>query len=164
MARNLIKDRVAIVGIGETHVGKRLIATEQELACEAIKRALNDAGIRPSEVDALCSFTMETSDEEVISRDLGMGDITFFARSPIGGGGRCATVGYAVMSIVTGHAEVAVAWRSRKRSAPEARAWMGTQARVGGPEMWLRPAGIVRPVDELALFYRRYMHEYGGTS
>ena len=67
------------------------------------------------------------------------------------------------MSIVTGQAEVAVAWRSRKRSAPESRAWMGTQARVGGPEMWLRPAGIVRPVDELALFYRRYMHEYGGT-
>jgi acetyl-CoA acetyltransferase len=40
---------------------------------------------------------------------------------------------------------------------------MGTQPRVGGIGMWLRPSGIVRPSDELALLYRRYMHEYGGT-
>ncbi len=40
---------------------------------------------------------------------------------------------------------------------------MGTSQRVGNKEMFTRPWGIVRPADELALLYRRYMHEYGGT-
>lgn len=163
MDASIIKDRVAIVGIGETRVGKSLQQSEQELACQAIAAALDDAGIAPSEVDGLSSFSIETTDEEAISRNLGLGDLTFFARSPAGGGGGCATVGYASMALVTGQARVAVAWRSRKRSKPEQRPWMGTAPRVKDRDMWTRPFGIVRPVDELALFYRRYMQEYGGT-
>jgi acetyl-CoA acetyltransferase len=158
-----IKDQVAIVGIGETKVGKLLEETEQQLACAAIKAALDEAGIDPGEVDGLCSFSIETTSEEEIARDLGMGDLTFFANSPAGGGGGCATVGYAAMALVTGQADVVVAWRSRKRSGVEGRPWMGTAPRLRGSAMWTRPNGIVRPVDELALFYRRYMHEHGGT-
>lgn len=163
MAADTIKDKTAIVGMGQTKVGKLLTQTEQELACTAIMAALDDAGIAANEVDALCSFSIETTDEERIAHDLGMGDIRFFARSPAGGGGGCATVGYAAMAIATGQANVAVAWRSRKRSAREQRTWMGTNPRVTGNDMWTRPWGIVRPVDELALLYRRYMDEYGAT-
>ncbi|MGK2911460.1 MAG: thiolase C-terminal domain-containing protein [Sphingobium sp.] len=160
---NLLKDKTAIVGLGETRVGKLLVETEEELACQAIKTALDEAGIDPSEVDALCSFSIETTDEEKIARDLGMGDIRFFAESPSGGGGGCATVGYAAMAIATGQAEVAVAWRSRKRSARAQRTWMQTHERVNDHMMWTRPWGIIRPADELALFYQRYMHEFGAT-
>ena len=51
-----------------------------------------------------------------------------------------------------------------------------TQARAGqraavGPAwqhacrqpQWTRPFGLLRPVDEIAMLTRRYMHEYGGT-
>jgi acetyl-CoA acetyltransferase len=160
---SILKDQAAIVGIGQTKVGKLLTETEEELACRAIKAALDDAGIDASEVDGLCSFSIETTDEEKIALDLGMGDVRFFAESPAGGGGGCATVGYAAMAIATGQAQVAVAWRARKRSAREARNWMQTSPRVKGHTMWTSPYGIVRPVDELALLYRRYMEEFGAT-
>jgi len=164
MARAGLKDQAAIVGMGQTKVGKGLGETEEELACAAVKAALDDAGIDPKEVNGLCSFSIETTPEEMLARDLGLGDISFFAASPAGGGGGCATVGYAAMAIATGQADVVVAWRSRKRSGVEGRPWMGTQPRVGGIGMWLRPSGVVRPADEVALLFRRYMHEYGGTS
>jgi acetyl-CoA acetyltransferase len=31
------------------------------------------------------------------------------------------------------------------------------------PALWTRPFGLLRPVDEIAMLTRRYMHEYGAT-
>jgi acetyl-CoA acetyltransferase len=31
------------------------------------------------------------------------------------------------------------------------------------PGQWTRPAGLLRPVDEIAMLTRRYMHDYGAT-
>ena len=44
-----------------TKFAKQLEPSELELACQVIKGALDDAGIKPSEVDALSSYTMEAS-------------------------------------------------------------------------------------------------------
>ena len=87
-----IKDRTAIVGIGETKFAKRLEPSEIELACMAIKSALDDAGIHPSEVNALSSYTMESSEEVEIARNLGLGDITFFSQIHYGGGAGCGCI------------------------------------------------------------------------
>ena len=133
------------------------------LACQAIKAALDDAGIHPSEVDGLSSFTAETGAEVEVGRNLGFGDITFFSQIHYGGGAGCATVGHAAMAVATGQANVAVAWRSRKRGARVSRPWSQTRARVAGLGQWSRPWGLVRPVDEIAMLARRAMHEFGLT-
>ena len=53
-----IKDRTAIVGIGQTTFAKTLPHSELWMACTAIKGALDDAGIDPAEVDGLSSYAM----------------------------------------------------------------------------------------------------------
>ncbi len=78
---DLINDKTAVVGIGQTPFGKGLADTELSLACQAIAMALEDAGIAPAEVDGLTSFTMEPNREVDVARAVGLGDITFFARS-----------------------------------------------------------------------------------
>ena len=55
--QNSIKDKTAIVGIGETAFAKHLEPSETELACLAIRDALDDAGIDPSEVVAVAERT-----------------------------------------------------------------------------------------------------------
>ena len=55
MPADLIKNKTAIAGIGQTAFGKGLEDTELSLACQAISMALDDAGIAPSEVDGLAS-------------------------------------------------------------------------------------------------------------
>ena len=160
---SLIKDRTAIVGIGQTEFSKSLPESEVALACRAIKAALDEAGIHPSEVDGLSSFTMEHFVEVEVARNLGLGDITFFSQISYGGGAGCATVGHAAMAVATGQARVAVAWRSRKRGSRASRIWAQTGNRVSGQGEWSRPWGLVRPVDEIAMLARRAMHEYGMT-
>jgi acetyl-CoA acetyltransferase len=67
------------------------------------------------------------------------------------------------MAIATGQAQVVVAWRARKRSSAASRVWAGTAERVRGREMWVRPSGLIRPVDEIAMLGRRHMALYGTT-
>ncbi|TAK53596.1 MAG: lipid-transfer protein [Gammaproteobacteria bacterium] len=158
----MIKDRTAIVGIAETAFARRLEPSETELASMAILAALEDAGIAPSEVDAMSSYTMETTDENEIASNLGFGDIRFFSRVPYGGGAGCGAVLHLAMAVATGQANVAVAWRSRKRGSGP-RVWATSKDRLGDGYKYTRPYGLVRPVDELAVLTRRYMHEYGAT-
>jgi len=158
-----VKDRAAIVGIGSTPFAKHLDQSESVLALTAIKAALDDAGLDPTEVDGLSSYTMEATEEIEIARNLGLGDLTWFAQVPYGGGAGCAVAGQAAMAVANGQCRVAVAWRSRKRGSAASRPWAGVAERVGGNQQWTRPFGLLRPVDEIAMLTRRYQHTYGAT-
>jgi acetyl-CoA acetyltransferase len=159
-----MKDRAAIVGIGTTPFAKTLPESEEDLAVLAIQAALEDAGISAADVDGLVSYSIETTDEDRLALDLGMGEIGFFARSPHGGGAGAATVGLGALGIAAGQANVVVAWRSRKRGAPTTRPWAGwADAVLDNFYQWSRPYGLTRPVDDIATLARRYMHTYGAT-
>jgi len=167
----VLKDTTAIVGIGQTAFAKSLPQTETELAVEAILLALDDAGIDASEVDGLVEYSLETTDEVALARNLGAGDITWFGMVGYGGGAPAGVVGHAALGVASGQCEVAVAWRARKRGAAASRPWvqagLGHAGPGGGglPRMadWYRPWGLLRPVDQIAMLARRYMHEYGAT-
>jgi acetyl-CoA acetyltransferase len=162
-ARSPLQDAAAIVGIGQTEFAKRIDRPEAQLAAEAVVAALADAGIEPGEVDGLSSYTLETTDEVTLAKSVGVGDITYFSQVGYGGGAGCATVGHAAIAIATGQADVVVAWRSRKRGAASSRPWAAAPSNLAVPGQWTRPAGLLRPVDEVAMLARRYMYEYGGT-
>jgi len=157
-----LRDRTAIVGIGETPFAKKLDGSELKLACQAIVAALEDAGIEASEVDGMASYTMETNDEVAVAKNIGAGDVTFFSKVHYGGGAGPGCVGHLAMAVVTGQCRVGVAWRSRKRGSGQ-RPWAGVTQEVPGAAGFTRPFGLLRPVDEIGLLTRRYMHEYGGT-
>jgi acetyl-CoA acetyltransferase len=161
-SRSPLQDAAAIVGIGQTEFAKQIDRPEAQLAMEAVVAALDDAGISPSEVDGLSSFTMETTDEVTMAKSIGAGDITYFSQVGYGGGAGCATIGHAAMAIATGQANVVVAWRSRKRGARGSRPWATAPSRLPIQAQWTRPAGLLRPVDEVAMLARRYIHEFGG--
>lgn len=157
-----LRDATAIVGIAQTPFAKHLEPPEAELACQVIVDACADAGIDPSEIGALSSYTMEATEEVDIVRNLGCKEVTFFSQIGYGGGAGCAAVGQAALAVASGQAEVAVAWRSRKRGSGP-RPWTSTSVQLRVPGQWTRPFGLLRPVDEIALLTRRYMHEYGAT-
>ena len=158
----MLKDRTAVVGIGQTRFAKHLDEPEKTLACRAVLAALDDAGIDPGEVDGLASFTMEETDEVELAKSIGAGDITFFSRTGFGGGGSCATVAHLAMAVAGGQANVGVAWRARKRGSG-VRPWTNTSVQLPTPAQWTRPFGLLRPADEIGMLARRYMHEYGAT-
>ncbi len=153
----------AIVGIGQTEFSKSIGRPERTIALEAIRAALDDAGLEPEAVDGLVCFDMETTSEVEIARNLGIANLRFFGEIGYGGGAGCATVAHAAMAIAAGRARVVVCWRARNRGSG-GRPWAATGNRVGGDYQFTAPYGLLRPVDQIAMIARRHMHEYGTTS
>ncbi len=155
--------RTAIVGIGHTPYAKSLDASEKRLELDATLAALADAGIDPSEVDGLSSYSLESTEQVEVARNLGARAVTWFGDVRYGGGAGCGVVGNAALAVALHQCDVAVAWRARKRGSAASRPWAGVASAVGGAQQWTRPFGLLRPVDEIAMLTRRYLHEFGAT-
>jgi acetyl-CoA acetyltransferase len=159
----------AIAGIGATEFSKDSGRSELRLAAEAVQAALADAGLRPSEVDGLVTFTMDSNAEVAVARELGVGELRFFSQIGYGGGAACATVHQAALAIAAGTADVVVCYRAlNERSGRR----FG-QVSVGAAAMptssgidngWHYPMGLGTPAATVAMMARRYMHTYGATS
>src|SRR5262245_49462427 len=164
MSRSL-KGRAAIAGIGQTEFSKESGRSELQLACEATKAALDDAGLSPAAVDGLVTFTLDSSEEAELARNLGIPQLSVFVRVPYGGGAACAVVMHAAMAVATGIADVVVCYRAfNERSGFR----YGGSGMAGGrlpPWLdWYGPYGLLSPAAWVALHARRYMHEYGVTN
>ena len=158
--------KAAIAGIGQTEFSKESGRSELQLACEAVKAAIDDAGLRPSDVDGMVTFTMDSSDEIEIARNVGIGDLTFFSRVPHGGGAAAGTVVQAAMAVATGTADAVVCYRafnersgfrfggSTARPTAETPLFMANYA----------PFGLLTPAAWVALHAQRYMSTYGVTN
>src|SRR5207244_11067787 len=82
------------------------------LAVEATVAALDDAGLEPSEVDGMVTYTQDTNPEIEIARNVGIGELSFFSRIHHGGGAACGTIQQAAMAVATGVAEVVVCYHA----------------------------------------------------
>jgi acetyl-CoA acetyltransferase len=154
----------AIVGIGATDFSKDSGRSELQLAAEAVRAALADAGLEPSDVDGLVSFTMDTNAEIAVARELGIPELTFFSRVHYGGGAACATVAQAAMAVETGAAKVVVCYRAFNERSGHRFGQVQTAAAANIDNSWSYPMGLGTPGAMVAMFARRYMHEYGATS
>ena len=58
-----LRNAASIVGVGETEYWKvgRATKSEFQLACIAVMRAVEDAGLELSDVDGLCTYSSERS-------------------------------------------------------------------------------------------------------
>ncbi len=159
----------AIAGIGATEFSKDSGRSELRLAVEAVRAALDDAGLRPQDAGGLVTFTMDSNAEVAIARELGIAELTFFSQIGYGGGAACATVHHAAMAVATGAADVVICYRAlNERSGRR----FG-QVSVGAAAMptssgidngWHYPMGLSTPAATVAMAARRYMHVYGATS
>jgi acetyl-CoA acetyltransferase len=155
----------AIVGIGATEFSKDSGRSELRLAVEAVRAALDDAGLTASEVDGLVTFTMDTNAEIAVARELGAGELSFFSQVGYGGGAACATVHQAAMAVATGAAEVVVCYRALNERSGRRFGQVSREAATAGVDNgWHYPMGIGTPAATVAMVARRYQHTYGATS
>ena len=161
-----LHDAAAIIGIGQTEFSKNSGRSELQLAAEAVRAALRDAGIHPSEVDGMTTFSMDTNDEIEVARAVGIGDLTFFSRTPHGGGAAIGVIQQAVMAIATGIAECVVVYRAFNERSGRRYSTGVSEALVTADAIhwsWYMPFGLLTPASWVAMYTTRYMHEYGCT-
>ena len=162
-----LANEAAIVGIGQTEFSKNSGRSELQLACEAVNAAILDAGLTPGDIDGMTTFTLDATDEIEIARAVGMGELTFFSRTPHGGGAAVGIVHQAAMAVATGSATYVVCYR-----ALNGRSGQRYSEGVSGDLItsdaihwsWYMPWGLMTPASWVAMFTQRYMHETGCKS
>ena len=164
-----LKDQAAIVGIAQLPFSKDIGRPEEVTALEASKLALEDAGLRPSDIDGMSKWSIQVASENLIARNLGVPNLRYFGEVGYGGGGGCGVVGHAAAAIAAGYARCVLVYRSRNRGSG-GRPWAGTskerdQATSDTNETaFFAPYGFVRPADQVAMFARRFLYERGYTT
>ncbi|AGS70551.1 lipid-transfer protein [Streptomyces collinus] len=164
--RDSLGGRAAIVGIGATEFSKDSGRSELRLAVEAVRAALDDAGLAPADVDGLVTFTMDTSPEITVAQACGMGELSFFSRVHYGGGAACATVQQAALAVAAGVAEVVVCYRAFNERSGR-RFGAGVRHREPSAEGvalgWALPFGLLTPASWVAMAAQCYLHAHGLT-
>ena len=157
--------KVGIIGIGHGVFGRRSDATVQELAFEAFRAALNDAGIDRSAIDAsiigsVPEYHKQRSLPGVVQEYLGLNPKpTWLTEVACASGSAAMRTGW--MSIIAGvHNIVAIigCQKMTELETPEILALMG---RVGEVQ-WESIFGTTFP-GYYAMFAQRHMHEFGTT-
>ncbi len=168
-----IRDRAAIVGIGQTAFTRASGVTEERQAAEAIGAALADAGLTFADVDGVARFDIENVNELALVYGMGVRHLRFFAGVPSGGGAVAGTLVLAAMAIATGQANVVVGYRARNRGKQSShgskplqggRPWAKHASALTDFYQYHVPFGLITPAQEMALIYRRHMHEFGTTT
>ena len=149
----------AIVGVAESDIGQ--VAAELtpiDLMAQGITRALDDCGMKLSDVDGLfCATTQARTSALSLSEYLGI-DAPFIGSTIVGGSSFEYHVAQAQQAIEAGLCSVAViAYGSTQRSVGRRQA----SAREVNP--YETPFKPFLPASAYAIAARRHMHQYGTT-
>jgi acetyl-CoA acetyltransferase len=160
-----MRSAAAVVGVGESAYTKRGEAehTEFQLACIAIRNAVEDAGLAMSDVDGVVSY-MDRNEPVRLSAALGMGDLNWTAQTFGGGGnGAGAAVTLADAAISAGYAECVVAFRALAQGQFARYGQAGRMRRAPGQYAYTAPYGMLTPAQTTAMQTMRFMHDHGVT-
>ena len=158
--------KVAIVGIGHGKFGVRSDASLRELAFEAVKDCMNDAGITIKEVDSMvtgiCSdhFSFALQPSAMVHDYIG-----FLPKGNFRAEGACATGSMAVrtgwMTVASGLADVVLVVGAEKMT--EVPTSVATEIMgKGGDATWEYPFGTTFP-GYYAMIAQAHMAQYGTT-
>jgi acetyl-CoA acetyltransferase len=159
-----LRDTTAIAGLGATPYYKRgrsAPQTLEELVAKAILVAVDDAGLKVSDIDGFAYFS-GGFDTPLLTEMLGIPEVRFTATLTGTGGGSAGAVGLASSAIVSGQAKTVVCVGANQQGALRFGAIAASYAPT--PEnAFFASTGLIGPGQMFALLARRHMHLYGTT-
>jgi len=158
-----LSGRYAIVGVGESDVGKKLGRTELSLHLEAATRALTDAGVQKTSVDGVMTRPTMVEPQFNYSASLAarLGiQPTYIADIAMSGASSVAMVLNAVAALEAGFCTTVLCVNGDVQTR-EGRSRGGLTSIV---EDFEKPFGMLGAPVTYGLPARRHMYEYGTTS
>lgn len=167
------KSEIAIAGLGMTPQGKVFDRTHMGFAVEAVRLALQDAGLERSDLDGLLlnpglAWGESAMGSFMLQQALGLRDLRLSATMNLGGATAGAMIQHAALAIAAGMCTtVACAFSDRPLKAPEERRARGEAA--GSAASYAFARGLDAAYGQFginalyAMVARRHMHAYGTT-
>ena len=164
-----LRNKTAIVGVGYTAMERKSGRSLPDVAMEAAKNAIADAGLTPADIDGYAG-TPKAPNASALHWD-GVDEISErYMASALGLNLRWASdfnrgvvgdaVAAAIQSLVTGTANYVVCLRAMYER-PGVRYAASESSASGGPEQFTAPYGV--GIGAMAMWLQRYMHDYGAT-
>jgi acetyl-CoA acetyltransferase len=164
-----LRSRTAVVGVATIGFGRYPDKTALELADEAVRAALSDAGLKRRDIDGVVvnHGSPRGMDYDATARLLGL-NIRFGAQSWNHGRFSSSVVQHAALAIHGGLAETVVCLAASRNTQydqhgkPGRPSYYEAVRDAGGPHAETPHVGLAAPVGGTAMAYQRYLHKYGG--
>ena len=154
----------AVGGIGMTALSKASGRTVGELALEAARAALADAGLTVADVGAVLNYHLGDSVHvNTLCEDLGVSN-AIWTNEIYGGGTQSASIlGDAAMLIEAGIADVVLVYRALNGRSGARMGQIRSSVGSAGDAQFTDPFGLLGPVHTFALSSQRWMADTGAT-
>jgi acetyl-CoA acetyltransferase len=160
-----LADKYAIVGVGETPYlrGAGSGRTTRAMGTQAIRAAILDAGMKPSDIDGMLSYSNNDSTvSTMLAGDLGI-RLNFYMDCYGGGSSTEALIGIAIGVIEAGMCKAVCIFRSMNGFSEVRIGGTGARAAapVGGDALHNRAYGWQAAGQMFAPSFMRHMYDYG---
>jgi len=174
----VLERRAVVSGVGQSDVGRRLYRSGYELTVDACLNAIEDAGLKPADIDGVATYpgAMDippgfspagvTEIQEALRLNLN------WYNGAMENPGQLGSVVTACAAVATGYARHVLCFRTVTEGSAQgekgrASVTMGAGGssgyRAGGFASWLLPFGAPSAANWIAMYAQRHMHEYGTT-
>ena len=158
-----MQSKAAVVGVGESQYYKAGASpySALQLACTAIRNAVEDAGLSLQDIDGLVTFNESVIWPTHLAALLGFDNLRFTALAWGGGGNQCAaTINIADAAVCSGQAKNVVVYRALNQGNEGRFGQAHSTAAIQGEYAYLTPFGLAAPAVRNALLVQRFMHQY----
>lgn len=156
--------QACIVGVGETLYtkwGQQAHRGEWSLACEAVLKAANEAGLAVEQIDGVASYSNDSSVPWLMQQALGLPQLSFASMVWGGGGsGACGAIAHAAAAVESGQAQYVAVFRSLCQGEGHRYGQAGGYNEL--PHLnFMTPFGMFAPPFMVAPLVQRYIYEFG---
>src|SRR6266536_570356 len=160
-----LRDKYAIVGVGETTYTRGSNKTTRALGTWAVRNAILDAGLKPTDVDGMLDYSGgDSTSATFISGDLGM-RLNFYMDVVGGGSSTEALIGIAIGIMEAGLCKCVAIFRSMNGYSQVRIGGTGVRsaAPVNGDALHSRAYGWQSCGQMFSPTFMRHMYDYGTT-
>ncbi len=160
-----LRDKYAIIGVGETTYTRGSGRTTRALGTWAIRNAMADAGIAASEIDGMLSYSgNDSTPSPSMAGDLGI-RLNFYMDVMGGGSSTEALIGIAMGVIEAGMCKTVVLFRSMNGFSQIRIGGTGARAAapISGDGLHSRVYGWGSAGQSFSQTFMRHMYDYGTT-
>lgn len=170
----LPEKQVRITGIGQSAVGRPATRTALQLTTDACLAAIADAGLRPEEIDGLCTYPGKSPDGGGIApvgsteAMVALGLAPTWVSASTEGHAHMGAIFQAIMAIASGLCRHVLIFRTVAQATARAQSrsstLLGRQGnRTSGNNAWTVPFHAHSPTNLWALYAQAYFAKYGAT-
>jgi acetyl-CoA acetyltransferase/uncharacterized OB-fold protein len=164
------EDAVALTGVGQSAVGRRLMVDPLSLTADACLAAIEDAGLAPDDIDGLSTYPGPAPGGMSEGGVMGLEEALRLRPTWVNGGsetpGQIGSITAAMLAVAAGLCRHVLCFRTVWESSHTALARAGRWHVGGGPATgmmeWRVPFGAASAANWIACQASNYFHRYGG--